>query len=110
MADVAAHEDEGRRYDACEAADVPDAVAWGVEHVEASIVEEVVGGELADVEICVEREGDEFSACEVGFVDGRLQVEWVARSLLWKSGPTIREVVGGKRETSPVWSQWCTSQ
>lgn len=57
VADIAAHEDEGRRCDACEAADVPDAMAWGIEQGEGSVVEKVVRGEFADVEICVEGEG-----------------------------------------------------
>ena len=69
MADVAAHEDEGRWVgaDAGETADVPEAVAGCVEEVEGAVGEVVVGAERANEG---RRRKGELVVCAIGEVGG----------------------------------------
>ena len=101
MAGVAAHQDEGRRRDArgcrgcgcscgrcaCEAAEVADSVAGGVEEVERAIVEVVVCVEAAEFEAGVTGDFSEVAIREVFVAEGGVGVRGIAWGIgLFESG------------------------
>ncbi len=125
VADVTAHEDEGRRCRASKARDVTHGMTRDVEDVEAAVAEEVVRGVLADlggrgiegnlmhrapsmlVRVPIQHQAamrraysKSLSSIGESFLPG-----YPGMNASLKPGPTYRSADLGNSETSPVWSQ-----